>query len=140
MITYLDTSAFLKLVLIDETGNEIVAELWEQSRAVTCAQIGYVEARAAVAMARRLGRITAADQRNARPLLDGLWEQIDVIPVDDRVIAFAADLAESDGLRGYDAVHLAAALSATASVLASADNALLDAARRHGLDTTNPLG
>ncbi|MGE0877289.1 MAG: type II toxin-antitoxin system VapC family toxin [Acidimicrobiia bacterium] len=139
MITYLDTSAFLKLVLTDETGNDAVAALWQQSRVVTCARIGYVEARAAVAMARRLGRITASDQRNARVLLDELWQQIDAIPVDDRVIDRAADLADSERLRGYDAMHLAAALIVRATVMASADDALLAAAQRRGLDTTNPL-
>jgi hypothetical protein len=52
------------------------------------------------------------------------------VPVTDELVASAAELAEDEGLRGYDAIHLAAALT----VLISA------AAARRGLHVANPLG
>ena len=51
----------------------------------------------------------------------------------------AADLAEDEHLRGYDAVHLAAALTVEAEILTSADTALCEAAERRGLHIANPL-
>jgi hypothetical protein len=55
------------------------------------------------------------------------------VPVTDELVAIAADLADNEGLRGYDAVHLAAALTVDATVLSSADSALCAAAARRGL-------
>ena len=47
----------------------------------------------------------------------------------------AGDLARSHGLRGYDAVHLAAAISAADAdvAVATGDHDLADAARANGL-------
>ena len=59
--------------------------------------------------------------------------------ITDGLIGQAAELAESEMLRGYDAVHLAAALTIGAEVLTSADIALCAAAERHGLHVANPL-
>ncbi len=75
----------------------------------------------------------------AKHELEDLWVQIDAIVVSAPVIRSAGHLAEHDRLRGYDAVHLAAALSAGATVFATADDRLLDAARRHGMGVANPL-
>jgi predicted nucleic acid-binding protein len=55
------------------------------------------------------------------------------------VVLAAGDLAEAEGLRGYDAVHLAAAIAAKATVLATADDQLLAAARRRRFDVANPV-
>lgn len=48
-------------------------------------------------------------------------------------------MAEDEGLRGDDAVHLAAAPSVGATVMSSADTDLCDAAERRGLHVANPL-
>ncbi|MDZ7673758.1 MAG: hypothetical protein U5K30_01615 [Acidimicrobiales bacterium] len=59
--------------------------------------------------------------------------RLSAIDVADGLIAAAADLAEADGVRGYDAVHLAGALLVDAEVLTSADDALCGAASRRGV-------
>jgi uncharacterized protein len=46
---------------------------------------------------------------------------------------------EDEGLRDYDAVHLAAALVVEATVFTSADAALCAAAARRGLHIADPL-
>jgi len=50
----------------------------------------------------------------------------------------AADLAEREALRAYDAVHLAAALRVHVDAVTSADEALNAAAARQGLNIANP--
>lgn len=138
MITYIDTSALLKLLVNDEPGRNGVEALWLASTAVVCCELGYVEARAALAAAHRARRVTAAGLRDARPVLDELWAQLDVVPVTTSLIRAAADLAEHASLRGYDAVHLAAALTVPVDSFASSDVRLCEAALANGLHITNP--
>ena len=139
MITYVDTSVLLKLLVDDEVGGDAAERLWIDSDYLVCAEIGYAEARAALAAAHRNARITGRSLSSAKNELEDLWAQIDIVVVNNMLVRSAGDLAESNKLRGYDAVHLAAALAASAAVFASSDQRLLDAARRHGLGTSNPL-
>ena len=139
MITYVDTSVLLKLLVDDEVGGEAVERLWLESHYLVCAEIGYAEARAALASARRSGRLDDAALGTAKAQLGTLWDQIDVVPVTTELVRAAGDLAEVEGLRGYDAVHLAAAIAAQATVVATADIRLLEAAERRRFDVANPL-
>lgn len=138
MITYFDTSALLKLLVDDETGAATVAQLWVASSAVVCCEIGYVEARAALGAAHRSRRLTTVGLRLVRKSLESLWAQLEVVPVTAVLVRQAADFAEDAGLRGYDAVHLAAALTVPVDTLASGDAKLCDAAASHGLQVSNP--
>jgi predicted nucleic acid-binding protein len=138
MITYFDTSALLELLVEDEAGGATVEQLGLASTSVLCCEIGYVEARAAVAAAHRARRLTAAGWRDVKMMLDGLWRQLDIVPVTTDLVREAADLAEASGLRGYDAVHLAAALIVPVDAFASSDARLCEAAARHGLNVSSP--
>ncbi len=140
MITYVDTSVLLKLLLDDEGGADAAERLWLESDFVVCAEIGYVEARAGLASARRSARLGAKGFSAVKAELDALWAQVDVVPVTTELVHAAGDLAEVEGLRSYDAVHLAAAIAAEVTVVATSDGALLEAARRHRFDVANPLG
>jgi hypothetical protein len=62
-----------------------------------------------------------------------------VVPVTTEHVLTSGDLAEADGLRGYDAVHLAAALAGQATVVATAETQILAAAPHRQLDVSNPL-
>lgn len=90
----------------------------------------YPEARAAVAAARRGGRIDDRTLRQAVDELDALYGELSVIGVDDALARDAGALAERHRLRGYDAVHLASALSVSDAglVVATWDRDLADAA------------
>jgi uncharacterized protein len=138
VITYFDTSVVLKLLVDDELGGDAAERLWLDSDFVVCAEIGYAEARAALAAAHRNARLTTRLHTSAKAELEGLWAQVDLVVVSAALIRAAGDLAESEKLCGYDAVHLAASLASGAVVLVSADDRLLAAARRHGLATSNP--
>lgn len=138
MITYLDTSVILKLIVDDEHGIDQTEEIWAKADVVATAEIGYAEARAALAAARRANRLSKLGLERARQEFEAIWPQLEVVEVTRELVRHAGDLAELEGLRGYDAVHLAAALRIDADVMASADRALCQAAARHGRAIANP--
>jgi predicted nucleic acid-binding protein len=138
MITYVDTSTLLTLV-VDEEGSDRAAVVWSSAGVVAAVSLIEVEARSALAAAARAGRLTPARHTEAKTQLGSLIAELYVVEVTRTAIADAARLAEVDGLRGSDAVHLAAALTIGAVVLTSADDALCDAAEHHGLHVANPL-
>jgi predicted nucleic acid-binding protein len=139
VITYIDTSTLLKLI-IDEDGSERAMTIWSSADAIASVNLIVVEARAALAAAKRVRRLTDAQHRSAVTELEALVSDLHIVPVTAELVARAAELAEEEGLRGYDAVHLAAALTVEATVLSSADTVLYAAAARCGLHVANPLG
>lgn len=138
MIVYADTSVVLKL-LIDEPGSDRAERIWDAAADLVSVSLITVEGRAALAAARRGGRLDAASHRRAVTVFGELVDQLALVAVTDEVIAEAAPLAEAHALRCYDAVHLAAARLSGAQVMASADTALCDAADQLGLHIANPL-
>lgn len=138
MITYVDTSTLLKL-LIDEDGSERAEVIWDTADVLATGALLVVEARAALAAAERGARLNAAQHRDAKRELAALVDELTIVEATEHVIVHAADLAESEALRAYDAVHLASALAIEANVLTSADADLCEAAERQGLHVANPL-
>lgn len=138
MITYVDTSTLLKLI-IDEDGSDRAVEIWTSADAVASVGLILVEARAALAAAKRARRLTGKQQAEAKGQIEALIGDLHIVEPTEELISDAADLAESEALRGYDAVHLAAALLVEATVLSSADTELCAAADRRGLHVANPL-
>ena len=139
MITYVDTSTLLKRLLA-EAGSDEADIIWNAADVLASAVTVVVESRAALAAARQGGRLTAAEHDEANAELVHLLQEITFVGITDALIAEAAELAEAEALRGYDAVHLAAALAIGANVLTSADSALCDAAARRSIHAANPLG
>ena len=138
MITYVDTSTLLKL-LIEEPGSERAAVIWDSADVLAAVRVAHVEARAALAAAGRGGRLSPARVRRTKIELAGLWDQFTVVEITEALAAEAGDLADQEGLRGYDAIHLAAALRVGADLLTSADADLCAAATRRGLHVANPI-
>jgi uncharacterized protein len=134
VIAYLDTSAVVPL-LIAEPGSARAASLWDGADRVVSVRLLYPETRAALAQAERLGRLTARQLRDAVTAFDSLFEEIDLVEVDEAVARHAGELAEGHRLRGNDAVHLAAAhrVRDPDVVVVAGDNALLDAALAEGM-------
>jgi len=139
VIGYLDTSALVPL-LIGEATSPACREFWNTADAVTSTRLLYVEAVAALARAERAGRMTADEPHRATALLDRMIVEIEAVEVDERLVRTAADLARRFGLRGYDAVHCAAAaqLDEPDLVAASGDKHLLAAWRELGIATYDP--
>ena len=82
-----------------------------------------------------MGRLSAQQLRDAVTEFDSLFEEIDLVEVDDALARCAGELAEVRQLRGYDAVHLAAAdrVRDPDVVVIADDGALLEAATAEGL-------
>jgi predicted nucleic acid-binding protein len=134
VIAYFDTSAVVPLLVV-EAGSARAAMLWNRADRVVSARLVYPEGRAALAQARRLGRLTARQLRAAATALHARYEELDLVEIDDPLARQAGHLAEEHGLRGYDAVHLAAAHRVRDSdlVLVAGDQALLAAAKADGM-------
>jgi uncharacterized protein len=134
VIAYFDTSAVVPL-LIAEPGSARAASLWDGADRVVSVRLIYPETRAALAQAERLGRLTARQLRDAVSGFDSLFEEIDLVEIDDALARRAGELAEVRQLRGYDAVHLAAAdrVRDPNVVVIAGDGALLDAAAAQGM-------
>lgn len=136
MIAYFDSSAVVPL-LIDEPGSEVALQLWLGADRVVSVRLTYVEVRAALGRARRAGR-TSVSYGRTLALLESLHRDMMKLDVDDQLVRRAGELADERALRGYDAVHLAAAVQvADADTLfVSGDRALCAAARDLGLHVT----
>lgn len=95
----------------------------------------YPEARAALAAARRGGRIDDRTLRRTVTDLESACEAMALIGVDWALARHAGELAEQHRLRGYDAVHLATALAAggAGQVLVTWDRDLGHAAAQAGI-------
>lgn len=139
MILYLDTSALVKLY-VDELWTS-VTRLWvDAATRVVTARVAYAEARAAFARLARAGTLSPTELRVTTRQLDEEWSTYGVVEVGEAVVRRAGSLAERHALRGYDAIHLAAALDAHPGegqfAFASFDIPLNRAAVREGLSPT----
>lgn len=137
MITYFDTSAFIKLI-INEIGTDEVELYWDDGGDVSSCQLLVVESTAALVRARQVNRISIATYNSSISLLDDLYQRMEIVSIDENLLAGACAVTKLEKLRAYDAVHLAAALKIGATVFASADVNLCNAANRQGLAVFNP--
>lgn len=134
MIAYFDTSALVPLFTSEPTSAQC-HEVWAAADQVLTTRLSYVETSAALARAERLGRITAHEHDIASAEFNDYWLHINVIDVNQELARSAAALTRSHALRGYDAVHCAAAVkSASSESLAiSGDRKMLEAWAQLGL-------
>ena len=137
MIAYFDTSAIVPLV-VDEASTELCNRLWTESTRVVSVRLLYPEARAALARAHRIGRLTRSQLAAAIAELESVAEEIDVIEVTADLARIAGELAQEHALRGFDAVHLAAARSIADEdlVLVTGDVDLAAAGRAAGISVS----
>jgi predicted nucleic acid-binding protein len=140
MIAYFDTSAFVPL-LIEEPRSAQFGLLWDRTDTIVATRLLHVEMSSALSRARRAERISVKTQLAARSRADRLWSKVVVIDVSEELMLRSSQVAESHALRGYDAVHCAAAESIFEAdvVAASADVELLAAWRALGLTTFDGL-
>ncbi|MHB1173324.1 MAG: type II toxin-antitoxin system VapC family toxin [Lacisediminihabitans sp.] len=108
MIAYFDTSAIVPL-LITEPASDRCRELWDSAERIATSRIACVEAAAALARAFRADRITELEHDALRTSLEDYWRDVDAADLDQNLAVAAAEAAYRHGLRGYDAVHCAAA-------------------------------
>jgi predicted nucleic acid-binding protein len=110
MICYLDTSALVKLY-VQEPGSEMVRKLVDEASVVATSKVAYAEARAALARGFRDGLLQEKDYRQVVAALQNDWPSYLALEVSDSLVWLAGELAEKHRLRGFDSIHLAAALT-----------------------------
>ena len=111
MIAYFDTSAIIPLI-IEEPSSAMTSRLWDDAERIVSVRVLYPEARAALARAERMRRVTHGQLTAAIAELESIIGQVDHIEINAPLARLAGGLAHTHGLRGYDAVHLAAAATA----------------------------
>jgi uncharacterized protein len=135
VIGYIDASALGKLLLRDEEGSEVAREVIGAMDMSFTSRIALPEARAALAAARRAGRLTSRDHSTAVRDLDRAIASFRVIELHPALARAAGDAAERFALRALDAVHLASALALGTrdTIVVTWDRALSSAASAAGL-------
>jgi predicted nucleic acid-binding protein len=137
VIAYLDASALVKRYVVERGSRETIA-LTAGSDMIATSIVTRAEVAAALARAVRVGLLTQDRARNARRSVAGDWPDLVRVPVTEALVERADALAWDHGLRGYDAVQLASAITwqeavGTEIVLATFDQQLWEAAPKAGL-------
>lgn len=106
MILYLDSSSLVKLY-VEESGSPDVHRWVDDAEVLATSRVAFAEVMAALARRQREGSLDAAAFQAAEARLAVDWADIAVVEVDELA---AGRLAVQHALRGFDAMHLAAAL------------------------------
>jgi predicted nucleic acid-binding protein len=138
LIIYLDTSALLKQY-VHEAGSSDVEHLLRRADEIGTIEVTKAEIASAMSRLTHTGQVNQEAGENAWKEFQRDWTLIKVLLVSTPLVERAASLAWKYRLRGYDAVHLAAAMlwqeSLAAPVtLATFDHPLWLAARQAGMD------
>jgi predicted nucleic acid-binding protein len=110
MIAYLDTSSLVKLY-VEEQGSPAIADLVKSSKVTASSLVAYAEARAAFARRFREKAFPTDEYEILNATFNDDWTHYLKVEVTDKLVRLAGDLAEKHGLRGFDAIHLAAAVT-----------------------------
>ena len=137
MILYLDTSSLVK-VYVKEVHSDLVRDWFKAAEAIAISRVGYAEAMSAFARRRAQGELEDDEFEVVSEMLSAHWSDFILLPVRERR---AGMLAVKHFLRGFDAIHLAAASELPTAfpgepvLFSSFDTRLLGAARDERLDT-----
>lgn len=107
MILYLDATALIKLY-VAEPGSGPLRQAVKNAAAVYSVDINYLEVRAALAEAARLGLLTDKAAQKAREDFETDWQAINVIVPDQALLRLAGDLVETHALGAKAGLNLAA--------------------------------
>jgi predicted nucleic acid-binding protein len=111
MILFCDTSALLKLYIV-EAGSDALKARVQEAEAVAVCRIAWAEAYAALARRAREVPQDAAMIEQAKAALAADWPRFVVMEIDQPLVERAGDYADLFALRGYDSIQLAAAFEA----------------------------
>jgi predicted nucleic acid-binding protein len=137
MNLYLDTSALVKRY-VEEQGSEDVLDWMDLANMIGTSLVTRAEVSAAISRAVRMNHLTDQVSSKALGKFRKEWTSFHRIPINEELIARADFLACQHSLRGYDAVHLAAALIWQEALmlpvtLATYDQELMEASQKSGL-------
>lgn len=105
MILYLDTSSLVKLY-VEEVRSDAVRQWVDNAEAVATCRVAYPEMLSALTRRHNRGDLSTEDYETVAECFTGEWEHFVALDFDE---IEAGHLVRKYGLRGFDAVHLAAA-------------------------------
>lgn len=111
MILFCDTSALLKLYIV-EAGSEVLKTRVVEAEAVAVCRVAWAEAHAALSRRAREVPGDAPVIEQAKAALAQDWPRFVVMEVDQALVERAGNYADTFALRGYDSIQLAAAFEA----------------------------
>lgn len=142
MILYIDSSALVKRYVREPESVEVLQAI-EQAESIGTAVITRAEIAATFAKTVRMGLLSRDHAHTELQTFRTHWNDLVRIELTESLIARADTLAWQHGLRGYDAVQLAAALIwhetlETAVTFATYDKNLWTIARQVGMEPFPP--
>lgn len=111
MILFCDTSALMKLYII-EADSKALRERLAEAEAVAVCRVAWAEAHAALSRRAREVPEDAAVIEQAKVALAQDWPHFVVMDVNQALVELAGEYADAFALRGYDSIQLAAAFEA----------------------------
>jgi uncharacterized protein len=138
---YLDTSALIKR-FVAEAGSDRVNDLVGSAAPVVIAKIAFAEVHAGLKRKHREGFLRDRDYALSIRQFEDDWESYIRVDLRDEILRLARDLIRRHPLRGFDAIHLASALSVKRAVgedlaFGATDIRLLRAAEAEGFTSVN---
>ncbi|MHB8533758.1 MAG: type II toxin-antitoxin system VapC family toxin, partial [Solirubrobacteraceae bacterium] len=110
MIVYADASALVKRYVAERGSDDVIA-LTAAADIVATSLVTRAEVAAALARAVRLGALDEGGGRRAQRRFSREWLDLARVPPNEALVARAETLAWDHGLRGYNCVQLASALT-----------------------------
>lgn len=107
MTGYLDSSGAVKLFLGDEGSTDELRTFMEFAGTIATSRLTYVETRAALAAARRAGRMGFGEHDDAITRLEAAWQTFTIVDLTQAIAEDAGTVAEAFGLRAGDAIQFA---------------------------------
>lgn len=101
-------------LLLDEPERQLVVRATDDAGMWATSRLSYVECGAAVARARREGRVARRPFAEMLTSLEQTWQGVTVVEVDQDVAGAAVAIARDHPVRASDAIHLASALAIVA--------------------------
>ncbi len=134
-------SALIKR-FVEEKGSSLVQSLVNSGDAVATAKIAYAEVFSGLTRKMRAGELAKLSYDLACRQFESDWNAYIRVELNDDLLMLARDLIGRHGLKGFDAIHLASAVSLKDAIgeevtFAAADRRLLRAAAAEGLRAVN---
>lgn len=108
MILFCDTSALIKLYIVEDGSDALKTQL-SSVEAVAVCRIAWAEAHAALSRRAREVPKDALTIEQAKAALKADWPHFLVLEIDQPLVERAGEYADTFALRGYDSIQLAAA-------------------------------
>ncbi|MGH7321414.1 MAG: type II toxin-antitoxin system VapC family toxin [Candidatus Rokuibacteriota bacterium] len=106
----MDTSALIKR-FVSEKGTLLVSALVRRDPPIATAKIAYAEVYAGLARRHRAGDLSASEHTRVCREFEDDWPTYLQVDLRGEILRMARDLVQRHPLRGFDAIHLASALS-----------------------------